>query len=71
LNEKYGVQGSPTVVINDKVVSVSTRSPEKFKEIVCQAFNTPPAECSQTLPEEVSSPGFGLSSGSSSGGSCQ
>ena len=71
LNEKYGVQGSPTVVINDKVVSVSTRSPEKFKEIVCQAFNTPPDECSQTLPEEVYSPGFGLSSGSSSGGSCQ
>ncbi len=70
LNEKYGVQGSPTVVINDKVVSFP-RSPEKFKEAVCQAFNTPPVECSQVLSEEVFSPGFGLETGSSGGGSCQ
>jgi len=70
LNEKYGVQGSPTVVINDAVANVE-RSPEKFKEVVCQAFNTPPAECSQKLPEEATSPGFGLSTGSSSSGSCQ
>jgi hypothetical protein len=70
LNEKYGVQGSPTVVINDAVANVE-RSPEKFKEAVCQAFNTPPAECSQNLPEEATSPGFGLSTGSSSSGSCQ
>jgi len=70
LNEKYGVQGSPTVVINDAVANVE-RSPEKFKEAVCQAFNTPPAECSQKLPEEATSPGFGLNTGSSSSGSCQ
>jgi hypothetical protein len=70
LNEKYGVQGSPTVVINDVVANVE-RSPEKFKEAVCQAFNTPPAECSQKLPEEATSPGFGLNTGSSSSGSCQ
>jgi len=70
LNEKYGVQGSPTVVINDAVANVE-RSPEKFKEAVCQAFNTPPAECSQNLPEEATSPGFGLNTGSSSSGSCQ
>jgi hypothetical protein len=70
LNEKYGVQGSPTVVINDVLVNVE-RSPEKFKEAVCQAFKTPPAECSQKLPEEATSPGFGLNTGSSSSGSCQ
>jgi len=70
LNEKYGVQGSPTVVINDAVANVE-RSPEKFKEVVCQAFNTPPAECSQKLPEEATSPDFGLSTGSSSSGSCK
>jgi hypothetical protein len=70
LNEKYGVQGSPTVVINDAVANVE-RSPEKFKEVVCQAFNTPPVECSQKLPEEATSPGFGLNTGSSSSGSCQ
>ena len=70
LNEKYGVQGSPTVVINDKVVEVSPRSPEKFKEVICQAFNSSPAECSQTLSNDVPSPGLGGGTGSS-GGSCQ
>ena len=47
------------------------RSPEKFKELICQAFNTPPGECSQALPEESFSAGFGLDAGSSSGGSCE
>jgi len=70
LNEKYGVQGSPTVVINDKVVEVSSRSPEKFKEVICQAFNSPPEECSQTLSNTTFSPGFGLETGTSSGGGC-
>ena len=68
LNEKYGVRGSPTVVINDKVIEVSPRSPEKFKETVCQSFNSPPSECSQTLSNTAFSPGFGLETGSSSGG---
>lgn len=71
LNEKYGVQGSPTIVINDKEVSVSERSPEKFKEIVCQAFNSPPAECSQALSDTAFSPGFGLEEGSSTGAQCK
>jgi hypothetical protein len=70
LCEKYGVQGSPTIVINDKVVELGTRSPEKFKETICQAFNSPPAECSQTLSDTAFSPGFGLEQGSSSGGGC-
>jgi protein-disulfide isomerase len=71
LNNKYGVQGSPTVVINDEIVNLSSRSPEKFKEAVCQAFNTPPSECNQTLSDAAFSPGFGLETGSSSGGQCQ
>jgi len=71
LNEKYGVQGSPTIVINDKIVNVSQRSPEKFKEVICQAFNSPPEECNLTLSEDTASPGIGGGTGSSSGGSCQ
>jgi hypothetical protein len=71
LNEKYGVQGSPTVVINDQIVNVSPRSPEKFKEVICQAFNSPPEECSQTLSGDVASTGIGGGTGSSSGGSCE
>jgi protein-disulfide isomerase len=70
LNEKYGVQGSPTLVINDTVSEVQ-RSPEKVKEAICKAFTNPPAECQQKLSEEETSPGFGMATGSSSSGSCQ
>jgi protein-disulfide isomerase len=72
LNEKYSVQGSPTIVINGTVVDVSPRSPEKFKEVVCQAFNTEPAECSQKLSEGAASTGFGEEeTNSSDEGSCE
>ncbi len=70
LNTKYGVQGSPTIIINDKEVSVSPRSPETFKEIVCQAFNSQPEECSQTLSSDVPSTGIGAGTGSSTDGGC-
>jgi glutaredoxin len=70
LNDKYGVQGSPTIIINDKEVSLS-RSPEAFKQAICQAFTTPPTECNQKLSTETASPGIGpLTGGSSSSGSC-
>lgn len=72
LNEKYNVEGSPTIVINGTVVDVNPRSPEKFKEVICSAFNNPPAECSQKLSEEAVSAGFGEGTDSStSGGSCE
>lgn len=71
LNEKYGVSGSPTVVINDQVVSINPRTPENFKNIICQAFSSPPEECSQTLSNDTPSPGLGGGTGSSNGGSCQ
>lgn len=58
LNEKYKVQGSPTVIINEVEVNVE-RSPEKFKEAICNAFVSPPEECQQKLSETQASPGFG------------
>jgi len=70
LNEKYGVQGSPTIVINDQVVNVSPRSPEKFKEVICQTFNSLPEECSQMLSDDVASIGIGGGTSNSSGGGC-
>lgn len=69
LNEKYGVRGSPTLVINDQVVEVE-RSPEKVKEAICNAFSNPPPECQTTLSSTPTSPGFGLEAGESSGGGC-
>ena len=69
LNEEYGVQGSPTFVINGQVAGVS-RSPEKIKEAVCSAFEMEPEECLVKLSEEYASPGFGLAVGEANGGGC-
>ena len=70
LNTEYGVQGSPTIVINGAVVNVSPRTPENFKQVVCQAFNEQPSECSQTLSSSAPSAGLGDGTGSASSGSC-
>jgi len=70
LNEKYGVRGSPTVVINDKEVRV-VRSPEGVKRAICEAFLIPPPECEQKLSEETASAGFGAGVQASSEGGCR
>lgn len=70
LNTQYGVQGSPTIIINGTVANVGTRSPENFKNVVCQAFNNPPEECSQTLSSDAPSAGLGVGTGASSDSSC-
>jgi len=72
LNEKYGVRGSPSIVINEQMVDVSPRTPEKFKEVICQAFSNPPAECSQKISEEAPAAGFGTqTSNSTTNSQCQ
>ena len=74
LNTQYEVQGSPTIIINGKDASdaISSRSPEKFKQAVCAAFNEQPEECSTVLSEEQPSSGFGaaVSASDSAAGSC-
>jgi hypothetical protein len=71
LNKEYEVKGSPTIIINGKTTEINPRSPENFKSIVCESFNTAPEKCSQTLSEEAPSPGFGKGVGNSSGGECK
>ena len=53
------------------VVYDFVRSPEKFKQVLGQSFNSSPEECEQTLYENAFSSGFGLEEGASSGGSCE
>jgi len=48
LNQKYGVRGSPTLIINGAEYS-GGRSPEAYKTAVCSAFSDAPDECSQVL----------------------
>ncbi len=71
LNDQYGVRGSPTVVINGVEVGISSRSPEDFKNVVCEAFDSVPEECSQTLSDVAFAAGFGLAEGVSTGGECK
>jgi len=70
LNTQYGVQGSPTIVINGTTVNLSSRTPEQFKQTVCQAFNNAPEECSQTLSSDSPAAGIGGGTGASSGATC-
>lgn len=58
-NIKYGVQGSPTLVVNGKVVSAA-RDSQSLKTVICGAFNSAPEECSTALSTAGPSPGFGF-----------
>jgi len=44
LNKQYNVQGSPTIVINDKDAgtALTARTPEAFKALICSTFNNEP-----------------------------
>jgi len=69
-NKKYGVRGSPTLVINGFTVS-SGRDSASLLSIVCSAFNEPPEECSTELSNATPSPGFGFEeTGTDSSGTC-
>jgi len=72
LNTKYNVQGSPTIVINDQDVSSSlaTRSSEALKQLICSAFNNPPAECKTVLSNDQPSTGFGGGTTTTASGGC-
>lgn len=59
-NEDYGVQGSPTLVINGEQAN-SGRDPASLLATVCAAFNNAPEECTTQLSSATPSPGFGWS----------
>jgi hypothetical protein len=58
-NQKYGVQGSPTLVVNGVVVN-SARDSESLKGVICNAFTDKPAECDTALSTAGPSAGFGF-----------
>ncbi len=61
--QKYGVRGSPTLVINDVVVQ-SGRSPKAIRDAVCKGFKEQPPECKKEIDDANPSPGFGFGKGS-------
>ncbi|MDP3056950.1 MAG: hypothetical protein Q8N37_00305 [bacterium] len=69
-NAKYGVPGSPTLIINGATAD-SARDSASLLKTICSAFNTPPKECSVTLSATAPAPGFGTGvSTSASSASC-
>ncbi|MDD2753419.1 MAG: hypothetical protein PHT44_02330 [Candidatus Portnoybacteria bacterium] len=67
-NARYGVQGSPALVINGKMVQPN-RNPQSLLDAVCSAFTNKPGECDEKLSSVEPAPGFGT--GVSSGVSAQ
>ena len=68
-NVKYGVQGSPTLVING-VQSSAARDSESLLKAVCGAFSTQPSACSTVLNSTSPSTGFGYTAGSATAATC-
>lgn len=66
-NEKYGVQGSPTLVINGKKVN-SGRDSASLLEAVCAGFEAQPEECKAKLSSATPAPGFGSGTDNSNSG---
>jgi len=64
-----GIGGSPTFVINGVQVDVG-RTPSAIQGAICDAFNTAPSECSQTLSSDAATAGFGAGAGASTGATC-
>ncbi len=58
LNKKYGVQGSPTLVVNGTVIG-SGRDSASYLKAICSGFENQPAECSAALSSTAPAAGFG------------
>jgi len=57
-NDKYGVGGSPTLVING-VTAQAGRDSISLLNAICGAFNTAPEECDTEFETGTPTPGFG------------
>jgi len=58
-NQKYGVRGSPTLIINGATVS-SARDSASLLRTVCNAFNEKPDSCNTQFDSVAPGPGFGF-----------
>jgi hypothetical protein len=57
-NEKYSIDGSPTLII-DGVETSSSRDSASLLSAICSKFTSQPYECSRTLSAATPSAGFG------------
>ncbi len=66
-NAKYGVQGSPTLVINGETAE-SGRDSATLLETICSTFKSRPKECDISLSGDTPAAGFGTGSQTSTTG---
>lgn len=66
LNDKYGVKGSPTLVVNGQALEAGRDSAGLLKTI-CSGFANQPEECKATLSADTPSPGFGAGTAAAAG----
>lgn len=57
-NLKYGVEGSPELIINGEKIA-AYRDSQSLLASICSAFNTLPSECATALSSATPAPGFG------------
>ena len=70
-NDLYGIQGSPTTVINGVVVDRMPRDSAGILNQICLAFNNQPSQCQTKLSSTAPGPGFGYdSTGTNNAASC-
>ncbi|MFA5163719.1 MAG: hypothetical protein WC441_04360 [Patescibacteria group bacterium] len=70
-NDKYGVGGSPTLIINGEEVQ-SGRDSNSLLKAICSAFKTAPKECETELSSATPSSGFGFgTAANNTAASCQ
>jgi hypothetical protein len=67
LNLQYGVQGSPTFVVNGVKLDSHGRDAASYLKTVCEAFSESPEECLVEGNTVAPSPGFGWSGAAASG----
>jgi hypothetical protein len=65
-NEKYGIQGSPGMVINGTTINNAPRNPAGLLTTICNTFNNKPGECDKKLSSDTPNPGFGEGTGAAS-----
>lgn len=58
LSQKYGAEGSPTLVINETTYQ-GDRTANAYKEGICSGFQTAPTECKTQLSNEASTAASG------------
>ena len=66
--EKYGVQGSPTLVVNGEVIQTG-RDSASIMTAICSAFNEQPEACQTQLSSASPEPGFGTGVAAAGGAS--